>query len=97
MCFQVVTPRCTPTAKELTIMRAHSGRWRPAAVTLGAALLMVSACAKSEDSNSGTSAAPASGGPQGVDAASDGTTCSIDKHGGTMIDLQAVKVGFSQS
>jgi ABC-type sugar transport system substrate-binding protein len=80
-------------------MRAHLGRWRPATVTLGAALLMVSACAKSEDSNSGNSAAaPASAGAQVVqsDAAS-GPTCSIDQYGGSKIDLKTAKVGFSQS
>jgi ribose transport system substrate-binding protein len=60
---------------------------------------MVSACAKSEDSNSGNSAAaPASAGAQVVqsDAAS-GPTCSIDQYGGSKIDLKTAKVGFSQS
>jgi ribose transport system substrate-binding protein len=59
---------------------------------------MVSACAKSEGSNSGTSAAPASGGAQVVASASAaGPTCSIDQYGGSKIDLKTAKVGFSQS
>ena len=45
-------------------MSATSG-WRPVAATLGAALLLVSACAKSEDSDAGsTGGAPASAGAQ---------------------------------
>ena len=79
-------------------MRAHLGRWRPATVTLGVALLAISACAKSEDSNSGNSAAPASAGAQVVQsAAASGPTCSIDQYGGSKIDLKTAKVGFSQS
>jgi galactofuranose transport system substrate-binding protein len=80
-------------------MRTYPGRLRPAAVTLGAALLMVSACAKSEDSGSSNSgSAPASAGAQVVASASaSGPTCSIDQYGGTKIDLKTAKVGFSQS
>jgi ABC-type sugar transport system substrate-binding protein len=79
-------------------MRAHVGRWRPATATLGAALLMISACAKSEDNNSGSSgAAPASAGAQVVQSAAAGPTCSIDQYGGSKIDLKTAKVGFSQS
>jgi galactofuranose transport system substrate-binding protein len=80
-------------------MRTYSGRLRPAAVTLGAALLMISACAKSEDSGSGSSGGtPASAGAQVVASASAaGPTCSIDQYGGTKIDLKTAKVGFSQS
>jgi ribose transport system substrate-binding protein len=60
---------------------------------------MVSACAKSEDNNSGNSAtAPASAGAQVVQSgAASGPTCSIDQYGGSKIDLKTAKVGFSQS
>lgn len=80
-------------------MRTYPGRLRPAAVTLGATLLMISACAKSEDSGSGNSgSAPASAGAQVVASASaSGPTCSIDQYGGSKIDLKTAKVGFSQS
>jgi ABC-type sugar transport system substrate-binding protein len=79
-------------------MRTYPGRLRPMAVTLGAALLIVSACAKSEDSGSDDTAAPASAGAQVVASASAaGSTCSIDQYGGTKIDLKTAKVGFSQS
>jgi ABC-type sugar transport system substrate-binding protein len=78
-------------------MRTYPGRLRPAAVTLGAALLMISACAKSEDSGSPTGSAPASAGAQVVASASAGPTCSIDQYGGSKIDLKTAKVGFSQS
>jgi galactofuranose transport system substrate-binding protein len=79
-------------------MRTYPGRLRPAAVTLGAALLMISACAKSEDSGSDNGGgAPASGGAQVVQSASAGPTCSIDQYGGSKIDLKTAKVGFSQS
>jgi ABC-type sugar transport system substrate-binding protein len=80
-------------------MRTYPGRMRPAAVTLGAALLMISACAKSEDSGADNAAgAPASAGAQVVQSASaGGSSCSIDQYGGTKIDLKTAKVGFSQS
>jgi galactofuranose transport system substrate-binding protein len=79
-------------------MSTYPGRWRPAAATLGAALLILSACAKSEDDGSNTGAAPASAGAQVVQSASaDSATCTIDQYGGTKIDLKTAKVGFSQS
>ncbi|HEY0533937.1 MAG TPA: ABC transporter substrate-binding protein [Actinoplanes sp.] len=79
-------------------MRTYPGRLRPAAVTLGAALLVISACAKSEDSGSTSDgSAPASAGAQVVASASAGPTCSIDQYGGSKIDLKTAKVGFSQS
>ena len=79
-------------------MNAHPGRWRPTVATLGAALLILSACAKSEDDGSGTSAAPASAGAQVVQSADpSAATCTIDQYGGTKIDLKTAKVGFSQS
>jgi galactofuranose transport system substrate-binding protein len=78
-------------------MTAMPGRWRPAAATLGAALLLVSACAKSEDSNAG-SGAPASAGAQVAQSAAPGAaTCTLQQYGGTKIDLKTAKVGFSQS
>jgi galactofuranose transport system substrate-binding protein len=73
------------------------GRWRPAAATLGAALLLVSACAKSEDSDSGSGGTPASGGAQVVQSAAAGPTCTLQQYGGQKIDLKTAKVGFSQS
>jgi ABC-type sugar transport system substrate-binding protein len=77
-------------------MNTTSGRWRPAAATLGAALLLVSACAKSEDSNTG-GGAPASAGAQVVASGAAGPTCTLQQYGGTKIDLKTAKVGFSQS
>jgi galactofuranose transport system substrate-binding protein len=77
-------------------MNTTSGRWRPAAATLGAALLLVSACAKSEDSNTG-GGAPASAGAQVVQSGAAGPTCTLQQYGGTKIDLKTAKVGFSQS
>jgi galactofuranose transport system substrate-binding protein len=79
-------------------MSATPGRWRPAAATLGAALLLVSACAKSEDSGAGSGGAPASAAAQVVQsAAPGGPTCTLQQFGGTKIDLKTAKVGFSQS
>ncbi|MBM2618110.1 ABC transporter substrate-binding protein [Actinoplanes sp. LDG1-06] len=72
--------------------------WRPAAAILGAALLFVSACAKSEDSDTASTGTPASAGAQVVQSAdAGGPTCTIDQYGGTKIDLKTAKVGFSQS
>ncbi|GGK98168.1 ABC transporter substrate-binding protein [Mangrovihabitans endophyticus] len=80
-------------------MSATSGRWRPAAATLGAALLLVSACAKSEDSDTAAdSAGTSSAGAQVVQSAAPGAeTCTLDQFGGSKIDLKTAKVGFSQS
>jgi galactofuranose transport system substrate-binding protein len=80
-------------------MSVTSSRWRPAAATLGAALLLVSACAKSEDNGSSDAAtAPASAAAQVAQSAAPGSaTCSIDQFGGSKIDLKTAKVGFSQS
>jgi ribose transport system substrate-binding protein len=80
-------------------MSATTGRLRPAVLTLGAALLLVSACAKSEDSGSGTAAGPASSaGAQVAQSAAPGAkTCTLEQYGGTKIDLKTAKVGFSQS
>jgi galactofuranose transport system substrate-binding protein len=79
-------------------MHVFHARWRPVTVTLGAVLLILSACAKSEDSGSDNAAAPASAGAQVVQSAAPGAaTCTIDQYGGTKIDLKTAKVGFSQS
>ena len=79
-------------------MPTFRGLLRPATVTLGATLLMLSACAKSEDNSSNTPAAPASAAAQVVQSAAPGAaTCTIDQYGGTKIDLKTAKVGFSQS
>jgi len=79
-------------------MTTYRGLLRPAAVTLGTALLMLSACAKSEDNSSNTPAAPASAAAQVVQSAAPGAaTCTISQYGGTKVDLKTAKVGFSQS
>ncbi|XVV13154.1 ABC transporter substrate-binding protein [Actinoplanes sp. CA-131856] len=69
---------------------------RPAAAILGAALLLISACAKSEDNEPAPAAA---GGSAQVaqSAAADAATCTIDQYGGSKVDLKTAKVGFSQS
>ncbi|MDT5032341.1 MAG: galactofuranose transport system substrate-binding protein [Actinoplanes sp.] len=77
-------------------MSATSSRWRPATATLGAALILVSACAKSEDGTGAT--ANASAGAQVAQSPATGTsTCTLTQFGGTKIDLKTAKVGFSQS
>src|ERR671917_603346 len=80
-------------------MNARTGRLRPAVITLGAALLLVSACAKSEDAgNAGAGSGTASSGAQVVQSAAPGAaTCTLQQYGGTKIDLKTAKVGFSQS
>jgi galactofuranose transport system substrate-binding protein len=80
-------------------MSATTGRLRPAVITLSAALLLISACAKSEDSGSGSGGAPAaSAGAQVVQsAAPGGKTCTLEQFGGQKLDLKTAKVGFSQS
>ena len=81
-------------------MSATSARWRPAAATLGAALLLISACAKSEDSDTSSSGGStnASAGAQVAQSAAPGvSTCTLEQFGGTKIDLKTAKVGFSQS
>lgn len=79
-------------------MSAMSGRWRPAVITLGAALLLVSACAKSEDSDTPAAGPNASAGAQVVQSAAPGAkTCTLDQFGGQKVDLKTAKIGFSQS
>ena len=80
-------------------MSATYGRWRPAAATLGAALLLISACSKTESTGTGTTpGANASAGAQVAQSAAAGTsTCTLTQFGGTKIDLKTAKVGFSQS
>ncbi|BCJ52716.1 LacI family transcriptional regulator [Actinoplanes sp. NBRC 14428] len=80
-------------------MSAMSGRWRPAVITLGAALLLVSACAKSEDSDTpAAGGSNPSAGAQVVQSAAPGAkSCTLEQFGGTKIDLKTAKVGFSQS
>ncbi|MFG1605423.1 ABC transporter substrate-binding protein [Actinoplanes sp. NPDC049265] len=80
-------------------MSARHGRLRPAIVTLGVALLAISACAKSEDSNSGgTPSTGSSAGAQVIESAAPGVaTCTLQQYGGTKVDLKTAKVGFSQS
>jgi ribose transport system substrate-binding protein len=74
------------------------GRWRPAAATLGAALLLVSASACSKSEDTGGSGAPASAAAQVAQSAAPGAaTCTLQQYGGTKIDLKTAKVGFSQS
>ncbi|MET0495267.1 MAG: LacI family transcriptional regulator, partial [Actinoplanes sp.] len=80
-------------------MSAMSGRWRPAVITLGATLLLVSACAKSEDSDSAGGGAPAaSAGAQVAQSVAPGAkSCTLEQFGGTKVDLKTAKIGFSQS
>jgi galactofuranose transport system substrate-binding protein len=80
-------------------MSAMSGRWRPAVITLGATLLLVSACAKSEDSdNAGGGAPAASAGAQVAQSAAPGAkSCTLEQFGGKKVDLKTAKIGFSQS
>ncbi|MGA5300886.1 ABC transporter substrate-binding protein [Nucisporomicrobium flavum] len=80
-------------------MSAMPGRWRPAVITLGAALLLVSACAKSEDSDTpAAGGSNASAGAQVVQSADPAAkTCTLDQFGGKKIDLKTAKIGFSQS
>lgn len=80
-------------------MTAILGRRRAVAVaTLGTALLLVSACAKAEDSGSTGGGEPAVGASQVVQSPAPGaSSCTLDQFGGTKIDLKTAKVGFSQS
>ena len=79
-------------------MSATPGRWRPAVITLSAALLLVSACAKSEDSGSSSPDAASTAGAQVAQSAAAGAkTCTLEQFGGTKVDLKTAKVGFSQS
>lgn len=79
-------------------MSATTGRWRPAVITLSAALLLISACAKSEDSDSASPGAASTGGAQVAQSAAAGAkTCTLEQFGGTKVDLKTAKVGFSQS
>jgi ABC-type sugar transport system substrate-binding protein len=79
-------------------MSARTGRLRPAVVSLSAALLLISACAKSEDSGTGSAAAPASAGAQVAQSADpNAKTCTLEQFGGQKVDLKTAKVGFSQS
>jgi ABC-type sugar transport system substrate-binding protein len=78
-------------------MSATRTRIKPAVVTLSAALLLVGACSKSENTPGG-SGAPASGAAQSVQsAAPGGATCTLTQFGGQKVDLKTAKVGFSQS
>jgi ABC-type sugar transport system substrate-binding protein len=79
-------------------MSATTGRWRPAVITLSAALLLISACAKSEDSGTASPGAASTGGAQVAQSAAPGAkTCTLEQFGGTKVDLKTAKVGFSQS
>ena len=80
-------------------MSARFGRLRPAVITLSVALLAISACAKSEDSDSGsTPSSGSSAGAQVAQSAAPGSaTCTLEQFGGTKVDLKTAKVGFSQS
>ncbi|GGQ69232.1 ABC transporter substrate-binding protein [Couchioplanes azureus] len=80
-------------------MSAMPGRWRPAVVTLGAALLLAGACAKAEDGGTSTPAgSDPSAGAQVVRSAAPGAkTCTLDRFGARKLDLTTAKIGFSQS
>jgi len=74
-------------------------RMASAVALLAGASLLLTACAKSEDSGSGSAAGPASSaGAQVAQSAAPGAkTCTLEQYGGTKIDLKTAKVGFSQS
>ena len=80
-------------------MSATTGRLRPAVITLSAALLLISACAKSEDGDTGSAGAPAAsaGAQVAQSAAPNAKTCTLEQFGGQKLDLKTAKVGFSQS
>ncbi|MDY7087462.1 MAG: substrate-binding domain-containing protein [Actinomycetota bacterium] len=79
-------------------MSVSPGRWRPAAAIFGAALLFLSACAKSEDSGTTSAGGAPSAGAQVAQSADPGAaTCTLEQYGGTKVDLKTAKVGFSQS
>src|SRR3712207_9064449 len=80
-------------------MSAMSGRWRPAVITLGAALLLVTGCAKSEDSDTPAAGGTnASAGAQVAQSAAPGAkTCTLEQFGGQKVDLKTAKIGLSQS
>ncbi|OJF11924.1 ribose transport system substrate-binding protein [Couchioplanes caeruleus] len=80
-------------------MSAMPGRWRPAVITLGAALLLAGACAKAEDGGTSTAGrSDPSAGAQVVQSAAPGAkTCTLEQFGGQKIDLKTAKIGFSQS
>jgi galactofuranose transport system substrate-binding protein len=79
------------------MMSATRGRWTSAVATAGAAVLLLGACAKSEEGPGGTGA-PSAGGQQVVQSgAPNGPTCSLDTMGYQKVDLKTAKVGFSQS
>ena len=79
-------------------MSLRTGRLRPAIITLGAALLLVSACAKSEDDGTSAGTGTASSGAQVVQSAAPGAaTCTLQQYGGQKVDLKTAKLGFSQS
>ena len=81
-------------------MSVTSSRWRPAAATVGAALLIagLGACSKSEDDNTTAAAPTGSATAQVVASASAGAAmCTADQYGASKIDLKTAKVGFSQS
>jgi ABC-type sugar transport system substrate-binding protein len=79
-------------------MSLRTGRFRPAVITLGAALLVVSACAKSEDDGTSAGGGTATSGAQVVQSAAPGAaTCTLQQYGGQKVDLKTAKVGFSQS
>ncbi|MFI5494452.1 ABC transporter substrate-binding protein [Actinoplanes sp. NPDC051859] len=80
-------------------MSAMSGRWRPAVTALGATLLLISACAKAEDSGApAPGSANPSAGAQVVQSAAPGAkTCTLTQFGGQKVDLKTAQIGFSQS
>jgi ribose transport system substrate-binding protein len=78
-------------------MLATRGRWRPAVVTFGAAVLLVAGCAKSEDTPAASGSANPGAAQQTRSAEPAGDTCTLEKFGGTKVDLKTAKVGFSQS
>ncbi|MEV1290507.1 ABC transporter substrate-binding protein [Micromonospora sp. NPDC049679] len=77
-------------------MSATRGPWRPAFITVGVALLLVTGCGKAEDQGV---VAPTGGNDavQATSSAPAGGSCTLQQFGGDKLDLKTAKVGFSQS
>jgi len=78
-------------------MKDLRGRWRPALAVLGAAALLMSGCAKSEDAGSAPTADSSAAAQATKSAAAAGSTCTLAQFGGTKVDLKTATIGFSQS
>jgi ABC-type sugar transport system substrate-binding protein len=78
----------------MTVTRA---RWRPAAAVLGAAVLLIAGCAKSENTTGAAGPTNSAAAQTTQSAGAAGSTCTLSQFGGTKVDLKTAKIGFSQS